>query len=281
MTDRTVDLAAWLAARLAGLRAWQRRLARERAATARLPAQLAFARGERTLMSARDEAGGCTLVATDRALHHRTGSDSWSRLGWEQISTVSWDASASSLVVTGLAGAAPPRTIVPMRQRRTWPELAHERITHTRLVRQRVTLDDHRQVLIEVRRRPATDELRWVLVSGRLTPGDHNLRQQVERAVAGLYAELGLTLWSGPAGSGSAGSRPAGSVKADLDGEAAAGPGLRAEGGGVDADDGADDNQAEPVPAVMADPLRAESLERLEEAVHLAGRDRRTSVGDR
>ena len=86
---------------LAGLRAWRRQLAREHAAMARLPAQLAFARGERTLLSARDQAGGYTLVATDRALHHRTGSDGWSRLGWEQISAVGWDAPASSLVVTG------------------------------------------------------------------------------------------------------------------------------------------------------------------------------------
>src|SRR5260370_1361277 len=73
-------------ARLPGqLMAWLRR-ARGRALPAKLRAQLAFARGERTLMVGRDPDGGHVLVATDRALHHRTGSDGWSRLGWEQIS---------------------------------------------------------------------------------------------------------------------------------------------------------------------------------------------------
>ena len=173
------------------------RLARARALPAKLRAQLAFASGERTLMVGRDPDGGCALVATDRALHYRTGSDGWSRLGWEQISRASWEASPGRLVITGLAGAAPPRTVVPMRQRGTWPELAQERITHTKLNRQHVLLDGGQRVVVEVRRCPGTGELRWALVSGRhLNPGDQDLRNQIDRAVTRLCADLGLSMAS-------------------------------------------------------------------------------------
>jgi hypothetical protein len=180
------------------LMAWLLRRARGRALPAKLRAQLAFAQGERALMVSRDPDGSCALVATDRALHHRTGRDGWSRLGWEQIAGADWETPPGQLVITGLAGAAPPRTIVPMHQRGTWPELAEERITHTRLNRQHVTIDGHRRIVVEIRRRPATGELRWVLASGRdLDPGDQHLRNGIERAVTQLCADLGITIPSG------------------------------------------------------------------------------------
>jgi hypothetical protein len=186
-------------ARLTGqLWAWWLGRARGRAMSAELSAQLAFARGERTLMVGRDLDGECTLVATDQALHHRTGSDAWSRLGWEQITRVGWETSPGHLVVTGVTGAAPSPMIVPLRRRGTWSELAQERITHTRLVRQQVMLDRNRHVVIEVRRCPATGELRWALVSGHgLDPGDQDLRNEIERAATWLCADLGITIPSG------------------------------------------------------------------------------------
>ncbi len=82
---------------------------------------------------------------------------------------------------------------MPLRDRGTWPELAEERITHTRLNRQHVILDGRQRVVVEVRRCPGTGELRWALVSGRnLDPGDQDLRNQIERAVTRLSADLGL-----------------------------------------------------------------------------------------
>src|ERR1022692_3818684 len=63
--------------------------------------------------------------------------------------------------------------------------------------------------------------------------------------------------------------------KAHLDVEAAFWPGVRGESGAVD------DGEAEAVSADMADSLRAEWLERLEEAVHLVGGDQRSGVTDR
>jgi hypothetical protein len=85
-----------------------------------------------------------------------------------------------------------------MHQRGAWPELAEERITHTRLNRQHVTIDGHRRIVVEIRRRPGTGELRWVLASGRdLDPGDQHLRNGIERAVTQLCADLGITIPSG------------------------------------------------------------------------------------
>jgi hypothetical protein len=45
--------------------------------------------------------------------------------------------------------------VVPLRRRGTWPELAGERITHTRLIRQPVMLDRDRRAVVEIRRGPA------------------------------------------------------------------------------------------------------------------------------
>jgi hypothetical protein len=183
----TSRLRAWLTA-------WWRHAIRGRVLPDGLRAQLAYGRGERTLAVGHDPVGGYALVATDRGLYHRAGGDGWSRLGWEQISAVGWDGLTSRLVVTGLAGAAPPRTVLPLRSRGTVPELAEERITHTRLGRRQVMLGGHRRVLVEVRRRPVTGELVWVITSGSgLDLGDRQVREQIDEAVALLDADLGVT----------------------------------------------------------------------------------------
>src|SRR5437899_4530476 len=67
----------------------------------------------------------------------------------------------------------------------------------------------------------------------------------------------------------------------DVDGQAAAGPGPRGDGGGVRGGDGPDDGQAKTVAAVAAGGARAEPLEGLEQAVHLGGRDDLPGAGHR
>lgn len=62
--------------------------------------------------------------------------------------------------------------------------------------------------------------------------------------------------------------------EAHLDVEATLWPGTRGERGVVGAGDGMDDRQPKPVPAGVADSLAAKLLERLEEALEVAGRDR-------
>src|SRR5215831_16857051 len=67
----------------------------------------------------------------------------------------------------------------------------------------------------------------------------------------------------------------------DIDGQAAAGPGLRRDGGGVRGSDGADDGEAKTVTAIGAGGARTEPLERLEQAVNVRGRDDLPGAGHR
>lgn len=194
-------LREWLAA------AW--RLPGARALPADLRTQLAFQRGERVLSVRRDPDGDHALVASDRALYHRTEDLGWSRLGWEQITSVSWDAAASQLLISGLDGLAPSRTVVPLRDRGTVPELAQERTTHTRLGRWHLRLPGDHSVLVEVRRRPRTGELVWAVISasdgldGDVDGAGADATADIAQAVARLGEHLGVYDHAGRDPSGS------------------------------------------------------------------------------
>ena len=170
-------LRSWVAARL-------QHLVRARAVPAVAAAELAFERGERVLSVGHGPDGGCALVATDRGLYYRAGGDGWSRLGWEEIARVGWDAEAGRLVVIG---PAPSRIVVPLRRRGAVPELVSERVSHSRLGRWDLLVAGTRRVLVEARRRPATGELLWVVLAGDCDAGE------VRGAIARLGADLGLT----------------------------------------------------------------------------------------
>lgn len=166
-----------------------RRIARRRAHLASLRAGLALAARERVLAAGAGPDGGYTLAATDRALYHRAHGGAWTRLGWEQITTVAWD-SERHMVVTGLC-AAHARAVVPLRDRGTMPEIARERITHTRLGSWRVACPGDRSMLIEARRRPVTGELLW-FVAADGGPDSVQLRAHAEQAIARLSLASGL-----------------------------------------------------------------------------------------
>lgn len=171
---------------------WQQAV-RGRSVPAELRAALTFSRGERVLAVGHGHDGNCALIATDRALHHRTGTDTWSRLGWELITSLAWDTAGSGLVITGLAATAPPPRAVPLRACGALLELAEERITHTRLGRWPVMLDGQRRILAEARRRPVTGELLWIVSShDGLDLSDPHARRQVSGAVTRLQDELGI-----------------------------------------------------------------------------------------
>jgi hypothetical protein len=175
-------LRSWVAARFQHLV----RAARARAVPAVAAAQLTFERGERVLSVGQGPDGGCALVATDRALYYRAGGDGWSRLGWEEVARVGWDAAAGRLLVTGLSGGAPSRIAVPLRRRGTVLELAAERVSHSRLGRWDLLVAGTRRVLVEARRRPATGELLWVVLSGDCDAGS------IQGAIRRLGADLGI-----------------------------------------------------------------------------------------
>ncbi len=182
---------SWLRERLAAR--W-RHLARSRALPAELRPLVTVERGERVLSVGRDPDDGYVLLATDRALHHRAGDNGWSRLGWEQITGVSWDTAAGSLVIAGRTGIVPERIVLPLRARGTMPELVLERVTHTRLGCWHVPLTGNQHVLVEARRRPVTGELLWLVScdGSGLDLSTEGIRGQIERAIARLGEDLGV-----------------------------------------------------------------------------------------
>jgi hypothetical protein len=159
-----------------------------------LRTQLAFQRGERILSAQHDPDGDYALVASGRALYHRNGSNGWSRLGWEQIVRVRWDADADQLLISGLDGLAPLRTAVPLRDQGALLELAQERINHTRLGRWNLQLAGNHSVLVEVRRQPGTGKLVWAVISGNdgLDSVGADATAEIARAVARLGEYLGV-----------------------------------------------------------------------------------------
>jgi hypothetical protein len=190
-----------------GAAAWEE-LAPGRVLPAAVRADLALEAGERVQSADMSPDGEWALVATDRALYYRPGretqADGWSRLGWEEVAEVGWDAAAGQLIVIGVAGLAgagararPARVVVPLRRRGSVPELALERVTHTRLGRWQLRVGGARRAVIEARRRPGTGELVWsVTCDGHGVgvgdgPVDQALRARADRAIARLSAEFG------------------------------------------------------------------------------------------
>lgn len=193
--------------RLSVKAAWEE-LAPGRVLPAAVRAELALEGGERVQAADMSPDGEWAVVATDRALYLRPGrgaqADGWSRLGWEEVAEVGWDAAAGQLIVTGLAGLAgagprarPARVVVPLRRRGSIPELALERVTHTRLGRWQLRVDGARRAVLEARRRPGAGELVWSVtcdghgVGFRDGPVDQALRARADRAIARLSAEFG------------------------------------------------------------------------------------------
>jgi hypothetical protein len=123
-------------------------------------------RGERVLTTECDTTGA-VLVATTLAAYQRPAWPSrvWSRLGWEEIGGVSWDARDGRLELIGLEPGL--RVRAHLARRTPMVDLVRERVAATRLATARFHLTDGRTATVLVRRRPVTDEVVWVvLVNG-------------------------------------------------------------------------------------------------------------------
>ena len=148
----------------------------------------------RRMVAARLGAGRAGRLGRSGRPAHR---DRRGRPGWRRARCRAGAASgaAASRVVTA------PRVVVPLRRRGSVPELALERVTHTRLGQWQLLAGGRRRAGIEARRRPGTGELLWsVTCDGDGVgdgdghgdgPGDQVTRAQVERAIAQLSAEFG------------------------------------------------------------------------------------------
>lgn len=72
-----------------------------------------------------------SVVATDRAVYRQnppTASDTWVRLGWEQVARVDWDADRGGLVLTGLTPGVPARTVLAVPRREALVDYDAERL---------------------------------------------------------------------------------------------------------------------------------------------------------
>lgn len=176
------------------LATWWRGIVSRRGQTAALRAQLGFEPRERLLGLSAGPAGGYAVAASDRALYQCGNGEGWSRRGWEQIEEVGWEPAGGRLIITSIDGGAHTRAVVPLRERGHLPEIALERITHTRLGSWRIALPGGRSVAVAARRRPVSDEVLWFVLPARdsLGPNGSDQRVLVERAIGRLAAELGL-----------------------------------------------------------------------------------------
>ena len=176
------------------LATWWRGIVSRRSQAAALRAQLGFEPRERLLVVSAGTAGGYALAASDRALYQCGNGEEWSRRGWEQIEQVGWEAAGRRLIITSMDGGVPTRAVVPLRARGHLPEIALERITHTRLGSWQIALPGGGTLTVAARRRPVTDELLWLVVPAGNGPcpsvGDQ--RVLAERTIGRLAAQLGL-----------------------------------------------------------------------------------------
>jgi hypothetical protein len=192
--------------------------------------------GERILARERDVAGH-PVVATTHAMYHypaaytapgrhfhgkvqpHTGEQQivtpWYRLGWEEISKVSWDSLRNVLTVAGLPGRRTIAALGPdaaldlyLSRRTRLVDLARDRVAATLVVSRRIPVAAGGTVLITGRRRPGSNVVTWVVFSGVNGNGgghvgSHHLpeedgadpylvRAQVQQAIRSLRAELHL-----------------------------------------------------------------------------------------
>lgn len=214
----------------APLPAWARGFAARRAQAAQLRTVLRLEPRERLLVTSRGSASGPpSLALSDRALYYRDGGNGdrddgdlgdgdggggWTRLGWERVARVGWgpagrlvfDAAMPDAAVSGtempdssvpdaaVPGTRHARVAIPVPVKGNVPEIALERVGHTRLGERRIVLPGGSQVRVEARRRPVTGELLWLVIRGPGIPelsGDE-LRRQAAPVLARLSAEFGL-----------------------------------------------------------------------------------------
>lgn len=148
-----------LARPLESWRAWIERIAEHRRVRTKVLQQVPVADGERVLSIICD-AGGEWVVPTERALYHSTG-ESWSRIGWEQMTHVSWDDARHVLVVAASGPHGRSQWALRLEGAGPLPDLARERMTWTYLLSTKAPVAGHGAAMVTARRQPGTDQTFW------------------------------------------------------------------------------------------------------------------------
>jgi hypothetical protein len=130
------------------------------------------------------------VVATDRALRHQADGG-WSRIGWEQVSQVTWDADRHILALTDAATGRAAEIALHASDGARLTDLARERIASTVLLSTLTTLTNHGPARMTGRRQPGTERTLWQVSLGNGADAtDPTLRAAVAAAVAELRAQF-------------------------------------------------------------------------------------------
>ena len=135
---------------------------------------------------------GELLAATDWALYHQTGQ-AWTRVGWEQLSRVAWDQQRHVLMLTGLTPTVAARTVLHLAKDWDLPALAVERVSWSKVVDQRISLNGGAGARVIARRLTGEARITWlVILDHGLDPGDLGVRAELESVLTELRAETGV-----------------------------------------------------------------------------------------
>lgn len=160
-------------------------------------ASVPLARGERILAWTCDSRGH-RVAATERGLYHELIDRSvagirrrWGRVGWEEISRVTWNDSEHTLTFTGLFPTVARRTVLHLPEGVSLGLLAQERVAWTAVVRTEIDVGEYGRARVIGRRRPGSDELVWLVgLDGGSDAAD--LQVALEKALSALRARLGV-----------------------------------------------------------------------------------------
>jgi hypothetical protein len=173
------------------VRLWSRIRCRAELAAAhvRVPAEVRAAapleQGERILAFTHNPDDALVLV-TDRALRHQTGTR-WCRIGWEQISPISWDDERHTLAVTVADSGRVAHIRLHTADRARFTDFARERLAYTVLLGTVVPLTGHNYARVTGRRQPGTDRILWqVSLSNGTNAADASVRSAIAAAIAQL-----------------------------------------------------------------------------------------------
>lgn len=135
-----------------------------------------------------DDGAGRAVVASETALHLQRTPPDYSRIAWEQIERVSYEAGTLAVVLVPEAGSA--RLRVPVGENRALPVVIRDRVTASVLINRFVPLRGDAGVRIVGRRRE-DGQVSWRL---DLDPGleaDSDARAAAEAALSEVRVEVG------------------------------------------------------------------------------------------
>jgi hypothetical protein len=145
--------------------------------------------GERILAFAHN-LDGRLVVATERALRHQAAG-AWSRLGWEQVSRITWDDDRRTLAVTDTRSGRVTKIVLHATDGNRIADLGQERIGWTFLLSTLVPLAGHPPARVAARRQPGTGQIIWqVSLSNGSGPRDPELYSEITTAIAELRAQV-------------------------------------------------------------------------------------------